>query len=383
MLPNKLKVFVLKFFCAAFAVILSLAAVPFSLDADDRSDALALLDKWTSIRWGDDNLTWVVHYTDEFAELWVKSEASRQRMTPTQEDAYRKSFTGELRIGDATAILLSVHAFGQGPLSLAPLSKNIALVDPSGRRISPIAFEKKLDGPLNGLTQGLVFFPKQRNSGFSVAVKGLIREGETLFYFSDGKDGASAVTTVPGGPAQPAKAASPAKETVVKIPSAKPPQPPKAPQPPNLAKSSDRAAAPEIFLPTKPAQPAVPETAPPAVISEPSPDAAPPSLTASSLPSQYRQRQVLDSYLRAWIDGDADRMYSLLSSESQGRISRELFSKEVLSDGFRRGLKGGYKVEWGDGVAKVIAAKKILFMRTLDSKQINFVEENDTIRVSW
>jgi hypothetical protein len=380
MLPNKHKTSAVKIFCAFLVVITSLAALSFPLYANDRGEALALLDKWTSIRWGDDNLTWVVHYTDEFAELWVKSEASRQRMTQAQEDAYRKSFTGELRTGDATAILLSVHAFGQSPLSIAPLAKNIALVDSSGKRISPIAFEKKLDGPLNGLMQGLVFFPKQKNGSFAIAVKGLMRDEETRFSFLDAKEDAQVVTTAPSGSSQPAKPPAPPKETVVRIPSAKPPQPPKAPSP---AKSSDRAMSPEIFPPTKPAPPAVPETAPPEIVSEPPRDAMPPLEAPSSLPTQYEQRQVLESYLRAWISGDTDKMYSLLSSESQGRISRELFSREVLSDGFRRGLKGGYKVEWQDGGAKIITSKKILFMRTLDSRQINFAMENGSIRVSW
>ncbi|MDR0616487.1 MAG: hypothetical protein LBG29_06730 [Synergistaceae bacterium] len=383
MLPNKAKSVIFKIYLA-FLAALALSAASFSAYADDRGDALALLDKWTSFRWGDDNLTWVVHYTDEFAELWVKSEAARQRMTPVQEDAYRKSFTGELRTGDAAAILLSVHAFGQGPLSLAPLAKNISLIDQSGRRVSPIAFEKKLDGPLNGLTQGLVFFPKQQGGSFSVAVKGLRRDVETRFSFSDEAGGliVTAAPSISSAPRMPARTDAPPKETIVKIPSAKPPRRPEPPKQPDRAQSSDIAALPEVFPPTKPAMPEASETAFPEATPEPPADALSPPETAPPQ-QQYRQSQVLDTYLRAWMDGDAGRMYSLLSSESQRRISRELFSREVMSDGFRRGLRGGYKVEWEDGAAKVIAARKILFMRTLDSKQINFVEENGSIRVSW
>ena len=71
-------------FRAALALI-ALAIAPAS--ADDRGDALAMLDRRTALRWGDDNLAWVVHYPGAFVDLWVKSEAARQRMTTQQEEA--------------------------------------------------------------------------------------------------------------------------------------------------------------------------------------------------------------------------------------------------------------------------------------------------------
>ncbi|MDR1515381.1 MAG: hypothetical protein LBS45_06780 [Synergistaceae bacterium] len=381
---------------ALLAVIAALALFALPAAADDRSDALALLDQRTAIRWGDDNLTWVVHYTDRFVDLWVKSEAARQRMTAAQEDAYRKSFTDELRTNAATAILLSVHAFGQEPLSLAPLSKNIALLDASGKRISPIAFEKKLDGPLSGLMQGLVFFPKQESGDFKIAVKGLTREGETVFSFSGQNAPQAIATAVQGRTSQPSQLSQQkppvpqTKETIVKIPTAKPaapitPQPPnspKNPEPPERAKSAE--PAPEIFPPAAPNVPAAPELAPP-VILYPSDDEKiqEPQQTQTRSTSNAARAEALDSYLRAWINGDVDRMYSLLSSESQGRISRELFTREILSDGFRKGLKEGYKVNWQGDSAQVTVSRRLLFMKTLDSKRINFVEENGLNRVSW
>jgi hypothetical protein len=88
-------------------------------------------------------------------------------------------------------------------------------------------------------------------------------------------------------------------------------------------------------------------------------------------------------YLRAWIDGDTDKMYSLLSTESQGRISKELFIKETTSGNFRSSLRSGYKVNWVGDAARVTVAKKVLFVRTLETKQINFVMENGSARVTW
>jgi hypothetical protein len=349
--------------------------------ADDRKDALALLDQWTSIRWGDDNLTWVVHYPDEFVDLWVRSEAEKGRMTPQQADEYRKSFTDELRTGAATAVLLSVHAFGQNPINLAPLAKNISLVDSSGKRSSPIAFEKKLDGPLNGLVQGLVFFPKQAKDDFAIAVNGLAREGETIFSFQKLTNKSPAIATEPQISVKTPQ--PPSKETVIKIPTKKPepPQPPKSPTPPERTKSAEpETSAPgEVFPPTKLPEP--PEIIPPE-IPTPGEESSAPS-TASRAPSQTEKSRALEAYLRAWIDGDASRMYSMLSAESKARISRELFEREVLSDGFRRGLRAGYKIDWSGDSAKVVVSRRLLFMKTLDSKLINFVAEDGSARVEW
>ena len=368
-------------FRAALALI-ALAIAPAS--ADDRGDALAMLDRRTALRWGDDNLAWVVHYPGAFVDLWVKSEAARQRMTTQQEEAYRKSFSDELRAGSATAILLSVHAFGQAPLSLAPLSKNIALIDASGRRVSPVAFEKKLDSPLSGLMQGLVFFPLQESEDFSVEVKGLLRDSGTIFSFQGQGAQQPIATSAPRRTGQTSPPTPGAKETIVKIPSAAPPSHPK---PPERPKSAEPAAeflsdTGEIFPPAASIQPAASETTPALLRSEDeNPQPAPPE---PPKPHGRDREQTLESYLRAWADGDADRMYALLSTESKSRVSRELFARDVLGDGFRRGLRGGYRVDWADDSAQVTTSKRFLFfMRTLATKRIKFVEENGSSRVSW
>jgi hypothetical protein len=337
-----------------------------------------MLDRRTAVRWGDDNLTWVVHYPDEFVDLWVKSEAARQRMRPDQEEAYRKSFTEELRTGAATTVMLSVHAFGQSPISIAPFSKNITLIDSSGRRLSPIAFEKRLDSPLSGLVQGFVFFPRQSDENFAIAVKGLISGKETIFSFAGDSARTASINTGPSGNGENPSSSS-ARETVVRIPTPKAPQPkrPEAPKPP-VPEAPEFSSDAEVFPPTRPG----PEPAPQADIKPEVPAAAPDTPRPAESP-KLDARQVLELYLKAWMDGDADRMYSLLSSESQGRVSKDLFARDAMSESFRRGLKEGYKVDWSGGSAKVTVAKRMLFMRALDSRQIKFIEENGSARVSW
>jgi hypothetical protein len=359
-------------FClTSIAVIFALSTAV----ADDRGEALLMLDEWTAIRWGDDNLTWVVHYPEEFVALWVKSEAERQRMRPDQEQGFRKAFMDELRTGSATAVMLSVHAFGQSPLSIAPLSKNIVLIDSLGRRVSPIAFDKKLDGPLNGLVQGFVFFPKQQDEKFSIAVKGLARERETVFSFA-GSSGQAAIATAPVAPATRQSAAP--RETVVKIPSPEtsPPKPPEKPNPP--VEEPEYSTEGEVFPPTRAPSPPAPEN-------EPEPLAPPVESTSAPSPDfpKLAPRQVANLFLKAWAAGDSENMYSFLSAESKERISPELFSRDVLSDSFRKGLREGYKIDWSGDSAKITVARRLLFMKTLESKMIKFIEEDGSARVSW
>jgi hypothetical protein len=341
--------------------------------SDDRDTVFDLLDAWTCVRWGEDNISWVVHYPEEILEPWVRSEAERQRMTPEQAEEFRKSFSDELRLGAATAVLLSVYSNGASPINLAPLGKNIALVDSSGKRIAPIAFEKRLDGPISGLAQGLIFFPLQTDKNFRIVMRGLAPDRETNFAFAGAPGVGSAIATLPVGSASPppAQREPSGNEVVVTIPTKRPSSPakPKNPVPPE-PEEAESADGGETFEPTVP--PVVP------VKEEPAEEIAEPEPAPKLLPAQ-----ALDEYLRAWIDGDADAMYALLSAESQGKISKELFSRDVMSGGFRNALRSGYKVVWSGDTAKVTVAKKVLFVRTLESRQINFTTENGLARVSW
>jgi hypothetical protein len=164
---------------------------------------------------------------------------------------------------------------------------------------------------------------------------------------------------------------------VVKIPTKRtePPEKPSAPkQPepePEAIEISDFGDAEEVFPPAEPT-----------IIPPPPPLEPPPREPKVEVP-KLAPRQVFEIYINAWIDGDIDRMYSLLSSESRGKISRELFTREVTSGNFRGALRSGYKVNWVGDSARVTVAKKMLFVRTLETKQINFVMEDGSARVSW
>jgi hypothetical protein len=351
--------------------------------AGDRDHAFDILDAWTCVRWGEDNIAWVVHYPEELVDPWVRSEAEKQKLRPEQMEELRKSFAEELRIGSATAVLLSVYAYGPSPTNLSPMAKNIVLIDSSGKRVSPMVFEKKLDDPITGLLQGFVFFPLQTDNNFKIEVRGLVPNRETSFIFPGtvALQAENVIATAPeASVSPPARQAQPKKEVVVKIPTKKESAPKKtAPKtPPSVEPEPEIDGEAEIIAPTAPIAPP-PEPGP-------EPEIMPLPEESADLPPEapvLTPQQVLDAYLKAWIDGDTDGMYSLLSDESRGRISKELFAREIASGNFRGALRSGYKVNWVGDSAKVTVARKVLFVRTLETKQINFVMENGSARVSW
>ena len=65
-----------------FLLIAWLAALEAVSFAAARDDVFDILDSWTCVRWGEDNIAWGVHYPEELVEPWVRSEAARQNMRP-------------------------------------------------------------------------------------------------------------------------------------------------------------------------------------------------------------------------------------------------------------------------------------------------------------
>lgn len=367
--------------------VLSLLVLPVaSLAASQRDASIEILNQWTSIRWGDENLAWVVYYPESLIDPWVGAEAERQRMRPDQIAAFRAAFVDELRFGAATPILFSVQVLSSKPLSLSPLADNVALIDSTGKRVRPMVIEKALDSPMQGTVQGLIFFPKQINENFQIAVRGLVPDRETIFTFDGAVKGASTISTASAGDAGPFVVDPSVDEVVVKIPTPEKPSPP-AVDPPTAPDGTEVGMEGEIFEPTRPSPP----------IEQPrqSADEPPPFLFDDSQtqqdppPPQNRMvpmtpRQALDTFVKLWIEGDTETMYSMLSNASREKLSKELFDREVRSGGFRNQLRAGYKTTWmSDMSAKITVSRKFLLMRSLESKTINFVEEDGTARVAW
>lgn len=345
----------------------------------DRDRALEILNSWTSIRWGEENLAWVVYYPEALIDPWVKAETARKRMRPDQAAAYRNAFVDELRIDSTTPILFSIQVLGTSPPDITPLSEHIFLVDSTGKRVRPMVIEKSLQSNFQGLTQGLIFFPKQTVERFSIVVQGLVPGKETHFFFDGAEHGSVSIATAPSGTDRPI-AELPSDEIIVKIPTTSVPETKKQDSDDEVEVGMES----ETFAPTVPPQ----EPSPP----EPSVQEEMPAAPASTeteqprpvLPKGTTPRRALDIYLRSWIAGDTETMYQMLSADSKAKISRELFDREINGSSFKNLLKSGYKVSWiSDTKAKVTVARKLLLLRSLESRSINFIIEDGEPRVSW
>ena len=361
-------------------------------------ETIRVLEQWTVSHWGRDCFVWIVYYPEELIEPWVEAEALRVGMSEAERRAYRDTFVSELRMDRAEPFLVSVYAFGARPVSLAPVSDNILLVTAAGERVRPVRYDTNLDQPLRGLVQGLVFFPKQRDTNFAVAVRGMGGYDERLFSFApaaspeewDGgaipasEETKTVVVELPKKPAsrkvsvRPVKPPKPAEHPAV--PMAPPPSVPR-PIPPLLAEDSgdmavfvesvrDRGVSSDRRVANK-TEDAASET---------------PENPGKNAQSAYVSReQVLRRFLTLWAENRPDEMYAMLSAESRKMLSSENFARETAKAAdFRAGLKDGYRIDWvGEERAKVITDRRFLMFRSLVVRTLGVTREGSSWKVVW
>ncbi|NLL37696.1 MAG: hypothetical protein GX256_09285 [Fretibacterium sp.] len=363
-------------------------------DSNPFNETIQLLERWTTAHWGRDCFVWIVHYPEALIDPWVNAEALRVGMTEAERQAYRENFVSELRFGKAEPFLVTVYSFGPRPVSLAPVSKNLALVTSSGKRVKPVRYDSSLDTATPGIVQGLVFFPKQSEPDFAVAVKGMGVHDERIFAFGaaeaplvaavprEGKEGDENNVVVVNLPKKsnppPRKALPPKKQEVERphVPVAPLVHPPKPPEPLPEEESSDMA----LFVEQMRARKSPPKQ------EQEAPSEEPPKESLEDSQNVYLSRErVLRRFLDYWLANNPREMYALLSSDSQEMMAFEVFEKEVRrATDFRAALKGGYRIDWiGDDRAKVIADRRFLMIRTLATRTLGVVRESQSWKIVW
>lgn len=322
-------------------------------------EATSILERWTAFHWGRDCLVWLVHYPEELVDPWVAAEAARSGMSEAESAQYRASFTSELRIADTEPFLLTVYVFGPRPLDLGSFASAVQLETNEGKKIPPLSYERKFDQPLSGIVQGLVFFPKQADKGFTVIIKNLGIHEEQRFSF-DPADG-------------PLVAAAEPEVVVVELPPA-PKKEPVKPQPPKREKPTPTPPPPP---PVATPQELAELKAEPVVVDLPVPEKQKPVLYIS-------KEKTVENFVRHWIEGQTSAMYDLLSSSTRTALTEEQFARQVEATGLRNSLREGYKIQWmDDSRVRIVTAQRMLLFRTLRSKVLT-VDREDTIwRVSW
>ncbi len=387
---------------AAAALLAGAAAAGFGAEIAPQDQVNRILDRSTDLHWGESAVVWITHYPEELVDPWVRAEAARRGMGPAEAEAYRRSFRTELRMDRMEPFLLSVHVSGEPAPVLAPLSDHLALIDAAGKRVRPVTYERRLDQPLRGLVQGLVFFPRQ-SGGFRLVLKGLASSGgETSFLFGTRTPPAPTalvglpvptrvpavlVTVPPRRPSPSPKKTPPAPTkplpTVVvplrPVPPARPSAPEKpipSPVPTRAGRPSPTGEAPEVSRAPTPAPPPEPSRG-----SEATPT---PSARSGDRGGVGPSREdVLQAFLYAWSKGDAKGMYRLLSAASREKTPYGSFERRALEDPFRFSLADGYRVKWNGETAQVTVTPKLVIFRATRTKSLRMVSEGGESRVAW
>lgn len=363
---------------------------------DPFQETVRILENWTSFHWGRDCLVWVVHYPQELIDPWVDSEAGRTGMTDSERKAYKEGFVAELKMDSAEPFLFTVYAFGPRPLSFSPFAEKVALVTSSGSRVKPIRYDGRLDQPIAGIVQGLVFFPKQRDKNFALAVQGMGVYDERIFAFTKPPFPLLENTEL----ANSAGGEEDAPVVVVELPS------------PPSKNGTVKKVVPQLSIQDQIKQPQVKVIERPqkqetgVVVIEPEADmtefvdatraegsgqedaeqADVQSDKKKDAENSYVSREkTIKTFLALWTEHDTDKMYAMLSSDSQKLFSKESFSSDLKkASDFRAALKDGYKIDWlGDERAKVVAAKRMLMIRTLTTRTLGVVRENSSWKIVW
>lgn len=348
-----------------------------ALDASD--ETIRILERWTDSHWGNDCFVWIVHYPEEIIDAWTESEALRAGMSDSERDRFRRNFINELKLDSSETFLVSIYSFGARPVNLSPVRDNISLLSSTGERIKPTRYDNSLDNPSAGIIQGLVFFPKQSNKDYVIALNGMGRS-ERIFSFSTPE------TVTP--PKEEKKPEVVVVNVPKKEPTVKPRPKPKVTTPP-----------PPPAIPPRPIQPIFQEDSNDmadfvkSVRERTSNDANvrsnPPTLTTArqnNIDNAYVSREnVLRKFLTLWSNNNPSEMYDMLSEQSKKIISRENFAKEIAKDSaFRSGLKSDYRIDWvGEERAKVITTRKTLVFRSVVTRTLGVIREGSSWRVVW
>lgn len=352
--------------------------------------ATDILEKWTSFHWGRDCLVWLVHYPEELIEPWVDAESTRAAMSSQEKEAYKKAFVDQLRIEETESFLVTIYSFGVKPLLLHPFSETISMLLPDGTRIQPLSYELKFDEPINGVVQGLVFFPRQNVPVFSIAMKGMGISDESIFEFAAAKENDRNTETV-----AVAEQSKKKERVVIELPPLK--EGSKEEKKEKEEQKTEKVVKAEIEKIEEPFVPVVPPVKIDLSGYEPLTKEEEEKIDTSSVDTKSLKEsaleksselgadkeKVLEEFLAHWQKGNVEEMYDLLSTDAKKMWNIGSFKKDVESKNMRVPLSGGYSVEWNGEQARITSVQKLLFVRTLRKMTISMVGEKDGWRVQW
>lgn len=264
---------------------------------------------------------------------------------------------------EAEPFLVSVYSFGAAPLELRPFADHISLINSDGDKFKPTSYERVFDEPISGIVQGLVFFKKQVNKDFTIALRGTGVFGERIFSFQNHY----AIDSY-----SPPIVASKPKQgelIIIDMPPALPP-----------VKKDDSINENSIIPPI-----IIEERSEIEIVTVSKDQDVELKTTQDKSNLFISKEKTLQNFINSWIANDISAMYDMLSDETRKMYSSDSFGKEVKkSNDIRRGLLSGYKIDWiGEERAKITTTKKLLVMRTLISRTLGVVRTGKEWRIVW
>ena len=372
----------LKVFVYVLCILFMLPGISLSADRPAIERAAAILESSTSFHWGKDCLVWLVHYPEELVGPWIEADSSTQNYTDQQKAEYRSSFQKQLRMEDSEPFLVTVYNFGSAPLNVSPLSDYLYMTDNKGNKIALVSYEKKLDQPISGIVQGLVFFPIQKGP-FELVFKGLGVYPEQIFAFpvfekrlivaekSPSTEVKDHIVELP--PVEIEKKPPVSKEKKVDLISED--------KVVEIQKSEPSVEEPPAWLGPGPVLTVKKQEKP--VIIPVSDDIFPEKLAETENPEESRDI-ALKKFLSVWGEGDFTTMYKMLNKEAVSRQSLKEFSVRAEKSPLRWSLAKGYKLRWLDTRrVKVSVAQKLVLIRVLQSEVLQLGMENGRWRFAW
>ena len=353
----------------------ALLALPWAaLGAQPPEEALARqLNRWSAITWGEGCVVWLVHYPDEMVAPWAALEARRGRVRPKDLKAYERSFRDSLKMDRSRPFLMTFQVFG-GPLKLSPLRDHVAL-RAGNRTFRPLDYDRRLDQPMSGIVQGLVFFPREARPPYELTVKGILPSPVSLKLPTDAPEmGAPVVRALKVQDVKPQRAP---KEQGGKEAKASQPVKPQSPKP------EAPKAPPERPQPTRA------ETKPQEAPETPKVEVQRPEAPKPEAPEKPKEdprrarEEAVRAFLEAWRREDVDAAYGMLSSAAKKRTGRREFGERLMGHPFRWALKEGYKVSITDQGANVAATQRFLMVRMIKEERLRLVEEGGRYLIDW
>lgn len=307
-----------------------------------------ILDKWTSFHWGEECFVWLLHYPEEIVVPWTELQYRDSSPSEGEKENYRNSFRHQLLMDEAEAFLLSIVPFGNRAVDLEPFSQKMFLIQQGGERVPPISYDEIFDQPMEGKTQGLVFFPKQKGDTFVIQIRGLGMGNNGVFSFPS-----TYREDTPGE-----------RDNIVIMSPGE-----------DLSNLSSEDISTSGVLRTIP-ESQIPES----------------SMTNDHTTTVDEGQQLffdnrdelMISFLDSWVAGNYGRMYGHLSPDSRKRLSLAVFTQDMIQSTFRVILMNGYSLKWLDtSRVEVTGNVDMVMMSRLKTRVFTVVEENDGWKISW